>query len=96
MSIPFTQFLRPNGRRRPTEIDMPSEIEDLAKSFIEAGGWFECEELTTGHASLTACWKDDQEGSKDIAIEVVENGPPVVEAVERLVRKAAAYAKSET
>ena len=51
MSIPFTQYLRPDGRKRAVEIDMSKEVEDLAKRFIAAGGRYECEELTTGHAS---------------------------------------------
>lgn len=86
--IPFTQYLRPDGRKRPASIEMPQEIADLAFKFIEAGGWFEVEELTTGHASLTACHIVDDE-PQDIAIRVVENGPPVVPAVEALVREAA-------
>ncbi len=87
--IPFTQYLRPDGRKRPTSIEMPDDIEALAFSFIERGGWFEVEELVTGHASLTACHVVDGE-PQDIAIRVVENGPPVVPAVEALVREAAA------
>lgn len=90
LGIPFTQYLRPDGRKRPTSIDMPDEIEALAFSFIEAGGWFEVEELTTGHASLTACHIVEGE-PQDIAIRVVENGPPVVMAVEELVREAVAW-----
>jgi len=85
MSIPFTQYLRPNGRRRDVEIDMPQEVEDLAKSFIAAGGRYECEELTTGHASLTAVYEVDGE-DQDIAIEVCPNGPEVPPRVEKLVR----------
>lgn len=88
--IPFTQYLRPDGRKRPCSIDMPADVEALAFKFIEDGGWFEVEELTTGHASLTACRVVDGEPG-DIAIRVVENGPPVLTAVEELVREAAAW-----
>jgi hypothetical protein len=84
--IPFTQYLRPDGRKEPVEIDRPPEIEQLAQEFIARGGYFECEELNTGHASFTAGHPDAEEG--DIAIEVVMNGPDVLEAVDRLVRKA--------
>jgi hypothetical protein len=69
---------------------MPEEIEQLAHQFIERGGWFDCEELTTGHVSLTAGFVVDDE-PEDIAIEVCDNGPPVVAAVEKLVRAAAAW-----
>ena len=88
--IPFTQYLRPDGRKRPVSVEMPDDIEALAFAFIERGGWFEVEELTSGHASLTACHIVDDE-PQDIAIRVVENGPPVVPAVEALVREAAAW-----
>jgi len=88
--IPFTQYLRPDGRKRPVSIEVPTKIAQLAFNFIESGGWFEVEELTSGHVSLTACYIVDGEPD-DIAIRVVENGPPVVKAVEELVREAAIW-----
>lgn len=87
MSIPFIQYLRPNGRRTFVSIERPDEVEALARTFIDKGGRFECEELTTGHASLTAVFSLEN-GEDDVAIEVVLNGPAVPEAVDRLVRKA--------
>jgi hypothetical protein len=86
MSILFTQYLRPDGRKRGVEIDMLQEVEDLAERFIAAGGRYECEELTPGHASLTAVYEVDGE-DQDIAIEVCSNGPEVPERVEKLVRR---------
>jgi len=83
--IPFTQYVRPDGRRRAVEVERSPEIEQLAEQFIAAGGRYECEELTTGHASLTAVHPDCETG--DCAIEVVVNGPAVPEAVDRVVRK---------
>lgn len=87
MSIPFTQYMRPDGRPVHVTIDMPEEVEAVAQEFINYGGWFECEHLATGHASLTACWHMP-DGDNDIAIRVVPNGPKVLEAVEDIVRKA--------
>jgi hypothetical protein len=96
MTIPFTQYLRPNGRRRDVEIDRPSDIQALARRFIESGGRYECEHLTTGEASLTAVKEIDGE-EQDIAIEVVPNGPEVPAAVDRLVRASAArFADTES
>lgn len=87
MGIPFTQYLRPNGRRTEVSIRRPPEIEEMAYAFIKKGGRFECEELTSGDASLTAVFGLDGE-EDDVAIEVVPNGPAVPDAVDRLVRKA--------
>jgi hypothetical protein len=87
--IPFTQYLQPHGRKRMVEVERSPEIEQLAQEFIARGGYFECEALLTGHASLTAGHPDAEEG--DIAIELVMNGPDVPEAVDRLVRKAHAW-----
>lgn len=89
MAIHFTQYLRPNGRRTSVSINRPADIEALADKFIAAGGCFECEELGDGHASLTAvAVEDEDEGSTDIAIKVVPNGPLVPDAVDALVRDA--------
>jgi hypothetical protein len=83
MSIPFTQFLRPNGRQRFATIDRPEEIEAQALAVIRAGGRFTAEVLRTGHASI-ACEYEDE----DIAIEVVMNGPKIPEAVDKVVKSA--------
>ena len=83
--IPFTQYLRPHGEKRLVAVDRPPEIAELAAQFIGAGGRYECEELTTGHASLTAVHPDCETG--DCAIEVVANGPAVPAAVDRVVRR---------
>lgn len=87
MAIEFTQFVLPRGERKPTSIERPDEIETLADKFIAGGGWFECEVLTTGRVSLTACMNREN-GDNDIEIEVVPNGPGIGEAVDRLVSRA--------
>lgn len=88
--IPFTQYLRPNGRRVATVIERSPEMARLAHTFIAAGGWFESEELNTGQASLTACFFIDGE-PQDIASEIVRNGPAVPKAVDRLIQKAVLF-----
>ncbi len=91
MTIPFTQYILPNGRRRDETIDRPAEIEALADRIIQAGGRFECEMLTDlKTVSLTVVHKiGGEEG--DIAIVLCKNGPDIPDAVDRLVRQAAAY-----
>lgn len=88
--IRFTQYLRPDGRKIPVDIDMPPPIEHLALQFIKAGGRYEVEELPAGIVSLTAvhqvCGQDD-----DIAIELCPNGPAIPLAVEKLVRASIAW-----
>ena len=37
MPIPFTQYVRPNGRKRLVSIEMPAYVEELADKFIEGG-----------------------------------------------------------
>lgn len=87
MSIPFTQYLLPDGRMRSVDVERPPEIEALAEGYIARGGWFECEVLTNGDVSLTACW-DREDGDNDVEIEIASNGKEVLEAVDRLVRRA--------
>lgn len=84
--VPFTQHLRPDGRKCETGIERPADVEALAERFIAAGGWFEAEVLMDGHVRLTACAVVDDE-PQDIDIELVPNGPEVPEAVDRLIHR---------
>lgn len=95
MSVPFTQFMMPDGRKVKVSIEMSNEIEQLARKFIIAGGWFECEMLSDKTmVSLTACWHRP-DGDNDVESELVPNGPEVPKAVERLIRRAAAFADAQ-
>jgi hypothetical protein len=85
MSIPFTQYVLPRGHRREEQIERPEDIEDIAKRFIQSGGRYECEVLTTGHVSLTAVHELDGE-DQDVEIIVCANGPEIPEKVDELVR----------
>jgi len=78
--IPFTQYLRPNGRRNEVTIERPKEICDKAWSIIDEGYRFEAEVLTTGYVSLTI-----SKNSEDHAIKVINNGPDVPLAVDNMV-----------
>jgi hypothetical protein len=86
MSIPFTHYLRPDGRRRDVWIDRPPEIEALAEEFLAAGGRYECEQLSTGQTSLTAVYEVDGE-DQDIVIELCPNGPELLGKVDEVVRR---------
>lgn len=85
MSIPFTQYLRPDGRQRPCSIERPGVIEEMAKAVIAAGYAFTVEELSTGEVSLEACRDSDE---SVLASEICDNGPPILAAVDKLMRDA--------
>ena len=82
-SVPFTQYLRPDGRPIPVWIDRPDHIAERAREIIAAGFQFEIEILMTGDVSMTI---HNVEDGEDVAIEVCANGPDVVLAVDRLVK----------
>lgn len=83
--IPFTQFLRPDGRQRVALINRPDEVAEQAERIIAAGYHFECEELSTGHVSFAV-----SNGDGDHDIEVCLNGPGVPVFVDRLIIRFAA------
>lgn len=87
MGIPFTQYVLPHGRKREETIERPAEIEALAQKFIDAGGRYECEVLTTGEVSFTAVFCDEDGDEQDVEIEICANGPAVLDAVDAIVRK---------
>ena len=84
MSILFTQYLMPDGRIRPVEIEMDDATEEKAQALRKLGCHFDIEVLSTGLISMT-CEKDDEEGEETIAIELCENNPDVIKAVHKLV-----------
>lgn len=88
--IPFTQFMRPNGRAVEVSIERPAGIAAKAEALIAKGYHFECEVLTTCEISLTIANDDG-----DLDIEVVSNGPDVPLGVDRLIeRNSAAFAEA--
>lgn len=82
MSIPFTQYLLPDGRRKHIEIERPAPIEAMAQEIRTAGFRFEAEVLTNGVVSLTIY---SQELEEDVAIKLCSNDAMVPAAVDVLV-----------
>jgi len=90
MSIPFTQYLLPDGRRIRIEIDRPEDVERKAMALIEFGASFESEVLSTGHVSIE-CVRPSVYGSNNpttFALVICPNGEAVPDAVDRLVERA--------
>ncbi len=83
MSIPFTQYILPYGRKEAVSIHCRANIEEKAKHIIKNGYRFECEILTTGKVSLTIT--NDEDG--DVAIEIAPDSLAVPIAVETLITK---------
>lgn len=88
----FTQFLQPNARQREITIVRGSEIEGRAAALARRGVVFEAEVLLMGDVSLEAMFpkKTDKAGDPLVlAHEIIQNGPEVPLAVDRLVTAAA-------
>ena len=85
MSIPFTQYLRPDGRTTKVTIDMPANVEQAAHALIAKGCHFDIEVLTTGLISMTC-----EKGGDCLSIEVCPNDERVIAGVEKIVKSAAA------
>lgn len=93
MAIQFTQYLMPDGCKDIITIDRPPEIEEKAAAVVEAGFVFEAEMLSDYHTiSLTM---GDPEEEVDHFIELVPNGPKVLEAVDKLVSDAFEFATQQ-
>lgn len=83
-AVPFTQYLRPNGRPRAMVIDRPEPVAEKAQALLRDGCRLDIEELSTGEISLTV---EDEKG-ETIASELCANGPAVEDAVDRLIERA--------
>lgn len=79
-TIPFIQYLRPDGRPTPVAIDRPEHIAKAADNIRAHGFRFECEMLATGYVSFTISDEFD-----DYAIKVCMNGPTVPGTVDSLI-----------
>lgn len=82
MDITFTQYLMPDGRTKQVMIDRPDDIAKQAQALVTSGLSLEIELLSTDIVSLAV---EDHENDETVAIELVENGPGVLDAVDRLI-----------
>lgn len=81
MKVEFTQYLRPDGRKKLIHVELPINYAPFVNAIRNAGLRLTAEVLTTNEVSLAI--QDDERG--DFRSEVVPNGPGVVEAAGRLV-----------
>jgi hypothetical protein len=81
-AIPFTQFLRPDGRTVQVSIERPVGIMRKAEEILLAGYHFEIEELATGEVYMTI-----SEGDEDFDSEICTNGEAVPDTVDILINR---------
>lgn len=80
----FTQYMFPDGKRRPSSIETTPEVEQLASELVKAGWQFEIE----CHPDTQLIHMDCCDEDRPLTSEVVPNGPQVPIAVQKLVRDA--------
>lgn len=84
MTIPVTQYLRPNRRKRQLHIECSPEVTEMALTAINRdNAHFTAEELLNGMISLTC-----EHENNDIAIRLSHNDESVLKAFEEVVRNA--------
>ena len=83
-TVCVTQFLMPDGRPKQIETELPVETQPFYESMLKHGCRIEMEVLTTSEVSMTI---SDPVEEVDIDIEVVSNGPEVIEALSRLLTR---------
>lgn len=82
VTVPFTQYLRPDGRQRAVTIEVPDHLSEKVKRILDAGLVFECEELSTGICSFTITSPEQDE-----LIKLCPNGPKVPATVVALIEE---------
>ena len=88
MEVHFTQFMRPDGRRKAHVIDRPDDIGLAAQELIDAGCHLDIEALRTGHISMSVEREDDEGETDVLSNRVCGNGPPVPVNVDEMIREA--------
>lgn len=91
--VAFTQYLRPNGEKRPGGFMRPPEVAREAARFIAAGGSFAAEVLPGGSVALSADFPQSDGEREDIAMLIVAIGPGLERTVDKLIARAVEWVK---
>lgn len=86
-TIPFTQFILPDGRRKPNPyLCFDEDVSKKAQLILDAGFDFEIEVLSTGavHGTITMNACNNYEG--DNASFISPNGPAVVDKINGMIQ----------
>lgn len=85
LTIPFTQFLLPDGRKREMTIEVVPEVAEMASNLIADGYKFEIEILTNGMVSASVEKPESHEDDpQTLAMKIMPNGPGMQEAIEEM------------
>ena|SRR5215831_4415547 len=87
MPVQFTQFVRPYGQPKPVSVDRSDGVALVARDLHARGVRLEIEVLVTGEVFMTAERTENGEPFV-LANEIVDNGPSVLAAVDRLIERA--------
>jgi hypothetical protein len=78
-----TQFLQPNGLQIMATVDLPMSVKANYLDMLQCKCRLEAEIISTDEVSLTVTSEE-----YDVDIEVVGNGPVVIEALTRMLQRA--------
>lgn len=81
MIVEVTQFKLPDGRKVLQTVNVSDDCQEGYKEMLESSCRLTSEILMDGHVSL--CIESKEE---DYAIEIVENGPEVIETIENMLK----------
>lgn len=88
--VEFKQYLHPDGRTKPFSIDITDALRTHVEGIKSVGAKLECEILSNGVVSFTITnpqGVDFNPEGVDFDIELSPNGPEVLGAVDRLIRR---------
>lgn len=82
--IPFIETL-PDGRTRGVAIDRGQDVYDVAARFIDRGGRYLMRGAQGGMVNLVAVMPDPAGELDAVAFEETEDGPPLLDAIDKLI-----------
>lgn len=88
MIVEFTQFLRPDGRKRTIHFELADKsLDESVNRLLKEGFRFEIEVLQTGEVSMEILREDEDDEVDSIAMEVIKNKPGgIVPFIEKMIR----------
>ena len=81
MDLNVTQFVRPDGHKRPVSCTIADEFADKVRAMEDAGLRFTAEVIGP---NVAFCIENFEE---DLVCEIVPNGPGIIQAVEKMIRE---------